>query len=256
MVVIGAGFAGLSAAKHLRDQPVEVTIVDHHNFHTFQPLLYQVATAGLDPADVAYPVRTIFGRDPNVVFRHGQAVSVDVEARRVALADGTALDYDRLVVATGATTGFFAVPGASQHSLPLYTLADARHLRNDILGCLEAADAHPGDFDGGAPTFVVVGGGATGVEMSGALLELLEVAVRRDRLRIDPQRSKVVLLEAGRPATPRVRREGQRLRAGDAALPGRRRPTPDAGGRSHRRGGPPRRRRVAHGQQRSSGPGV
>ena len=197
MVVIGAGFAGLSAVRHLRGQPVEVTIVDHHNFHTFQPLLYQVATAGLDPADVAYPVRTIFGREPNVVFRHGRAESVDLEARRVALADGTVLDYDQLVVATGATTGFFAVPGAARHSLPLYTLADARRLRNHVLGRLEAADAHPEDFDGGAPIFVVVGGGATGVEISGALVELLDVSVRRDRLRIDPERSKVILLEAG-----------------------------------------------------------
>ena len=181
----------------LPDQPVEVTIVDQHNFHTFQPLLYQVATAGLDPADVAYPIRTIFGREHNVVFRHGRAVSVDLEGRHVTLADGTALDYDRLIVATGATTGYFAVPGARQHALPLYTLADARRLRNTILGCLEAADARPEDFDGGAPTFVVVGGGATGVETAGALVELLDVAVRRDRLRIDPERSRVVLLEAG-----------------------------------------------------------
>jgi NADH dehydrogenase len=197
VVVIGAGFAGLSATRHLLDQPVTVTIVDHHNFHTFQPLLYQVATAGLDPADVAYPVRTIFGREPNVVFRHGRALSVDVDTREVGLADGTALEYDRLVVATGATTGFLSVPGAPQHALRLYTLADARRLRNNVLGCLEAADAHPEDFDGGAPTFVVVGGGASGVEMSGALLELLDVSVRRDRLRIDPERSKVILLEAG-----------------------------------------------------------
>jgi NADH dehydrogenase len=197
VVVIGAGFAGLSAVHHLRDQPVEVTIVDQHNFHTFQPLLYQVATAGLDPADIAYPVRTIFGRDHNVAFRHGRAESVDLSARRVVLADGSALDYDWLVVATGATTGFFSVPGAPQHALPLYTLADARHLRNHVLSVLEAADARPGDFDDGAPTFVVVGGGATGVEMSGALVELLDVAVRRDRLRIDPARSKVILLEAG-----------------------------------------------------------
>jgi NADH dehydrogenase len=197
VVVVGAGFAGLSATKHLRGQLVEVTVVDQHNFHTFQPLLYQVATAGLDPADIAYPVRTIFGRDPNVVFRHGRAAAVDLEARHVTLADGTALDYDRLVVATGATTGYFSVPGAREHALPMYTLADARRLRNAVLGCLEAADAHPEDFDGGAPAFVVVGGGATGVEMAGAMVELLDVAVRRDRLRIDPARSKVVLLEAG-----------------------------------------------------------
>src|ERR1700686_4425891 len=116
VVGIGAGFAGLSATRHLGHQPVAVTIVDHHNFHTFQPLLYQVATAGLDPADVAYPVRTIFGRDSHVVFRHGRAASVDLDARHVTLGDGTALDYDRLVVATGATTGYFAVPGAPQHA--------------------------------------------------------------------------------------------------------------------------------------------
>ncbi len=196
-MVVGAGFAGLSATHHLARHPVEVTIVDHHNFHTFQPLLYQVATAGLDPADVAYPVRTIFGRDANVTFRHGHVESVDLDARRVALADGAALDYDHLVVATGATTGFFDVEGAAKHGLPLYTLADARHVRNQVLACLEAADARPERFDGGAPTFVVVGGGATGVETSGALMELLEVAVRRDRLRIDPERTRVVLLEAG-----------------------------------------------------------
>ncbi len=195
--MVGAGFGGLSAARHLGGQPVEVTIVDHHNFHTFQPLLYQVATAGLEPADVAYPVRTIFGRVPNVVFRHGQAESVDLDGRRVALADGSTLDYDQLVVATGATTGFFGVPGAKQHALPLYTLADARRVRNDVLSNLEAADARPQDYDDGAPTFVVVGGGATGVEMAGALVELLDVSVRRDRLRIDPERTRVVLLEAG-----------------------------------------------------------
>ncbi|MGA2520124.1 MAG: NAD(P)/FAD-dependent oxidoreductase [Acidimicrobiales bacterium] len=197
VVVVGAGFAGLSAAHHLARHPVQVTLVDRHNFHTFQPLLYQVATAGLDPADVAYPVRTIFGRDPNVTFRHGRVESVDLAARRLALGDGTTLDYDQLVVATGATTGFFGVPGAAAHGLPLYTLADARHVRDQVLGCLEAADARPERFDGAAPTFVVVGGGATGVETSGALMELLEVSVRRDRLRIDPQRTRVVLLEAG-----------------------------------------------------------
>ncbi len=208
--MIGAGFAGLSAVRHLRGQAVDVTIVDRHNFHTFQPLLYQVATAGLDPADVAYPVRTIFGRDHHVTFRHAVVSSVDLETRRVELADGGELHYDHLVVATGATTGFFGVPGAAQHSMPLYTLADARHLRNAVLGRLEAADARPEDFDGGAPTFVVVGGGATGVEISGALVELLAVAVRRDRLRIDPDRSRVVLLEAGDRLLPGFREEASR----------------------------------------------
>jgi len=197
VVVVGAGFGGLSAARHLARHPFDVTLVDRHNFHTFQPLLYQVATAGLDPADVAYPVRAIFGRDPNVTFRHGRVKAVDLDRRVLSLADGTTLDYDHLVVATGATTGFFDVPGAAEHALPLYTLADARHVRNQVLARLEAADARPEDFDGGAPTFVVVGGGATGVETAGALVELLDVSVRRDRLRIDAARTRVVLLEAG-----------------------------------------------------------
>jgi len=210
VVVVGAGFAGLSTVRHLQRQPVEVTIVDQHNFHTFQPLLYQVATAGLDPADVAYPVRTIFGREPNVAFRHGRAVSVDLGARQLALADGGQLDYDHLVVATGATTGYFAVPGAQDHAMALYTLADARHLRNAVLGCLEAADARPQDFDNGAPSFVVVGGGATGVEIAGALVELLDVAVRRDRLRIDRQRSRVIILEAGDRLLPGFAAEASR----------------------------------------------
>ena len=220
-MVIGAGFAGLSAVRHLRDQPVEVTVVDRHNFHTFQPLLYQVATAGLDPADVAYPVRTIFGRDHNVTFRHGAVTRWTSRPGGSSSPTAGRSAYDHLVVATGATTGFFAVPGAQQHAMPLYTLADARHLRNAVLGRLEAADARPEDFDGGAPTFVVVGGGATGVEMSGALVELLAVAVRRDRLRIDPDRTRVVLLEGGGPVAARVQSGGGSLRPGHLALAGR-----------------------------------
>ena len=197
VVVIGCGFAGLAATRHLAGAPVEVKLIDQHNFHTFLPLLYQVATAGLDPADVAYPVRTIFRRDHNVVFRHDQVASVDLDNRRVTLSDGSAVDYDHLIVATGATAGFLGITGADVHARPLYTLGDARRLRNAVLGALEAADAHPEDFDGGAPTFVVIGGGATGVETAGALMELLDVAVRQDRLRIDPRRSRVVLLDAG-----------------------------------------------------------
>jgi NADH:quinone reductase (non-electrogenic) len=204
-VVIGGGFAGLAAARRLGGHALEVTLVDQHNFHTFLPLLYQVATAGLEPADVAYPVRTVFGREPNVTFRHGRVSSVDVEARAVHLADGDVLPYDHLVVATGAAAQFFGISGASEHARPLYTLGDARRLRNHLLATLEAADAHPEVFDGGAPVFVVVGAGPTGVETAGALVELLEVCVRRDRLRIDPQRSRVVLVDAGDRVLPAFR---------------------------------------------------
>ena len=198
VVVIGAGFAGLGVARRLggRKPRAEVTVVDRHNFHTFQPFLYQVATAGLSPSDIAYPVRAIFGRDPNVTFHHSRAASVDLDAHAVTLADGVVLGYDYLVVATGAAAEFFGVAGAAEHAHPLYTLADARSLRNRILGCLEAADAHPEQYDGGAPVFVVVGGGPTGVETAGALVELLDVSIRRDRLRLDRERSKVVLVEA------------------------------------------------------------
>lgn len=211
-VVIGAGFAGLAAARRLARAPVEVTLVDRHNFHTFQPLLYQVATAGLGPDDVAYPVRTIFRRRPRVRFLHALATGVDLAARQVELGRARPLPYDYLVVATGATAADFGVPGVGDYSFRLYTLEDARRLRNHVLSVLEKADA---DEDGGAPVFVIVGGGPTGVETAGALVELLDTAVRHDRLQIDRRRARVVLFDAldglitGFP--PRARRYAQRV---------------------------------------------
>lgn len=196
-MVIGCGFAGLAAGRQLAGTSVDVMLIDKHNFHTFLPFLYQVATAGLDPADVAYPVRSIFRRQRNITFRHGRVTAVDLERRRVTLADATTVDYDHLIVGTGAAAGFFGIAGATEHTRPLYTLGDARRLRNDVLSTLEAADAHPEDYDGGAPTFVVVGGGATGVETAGALMELLDVSVHQDRLRLDRERTRVILLDAG-----------------------------------------------------------
>jgi NADH:ubiquinone reductase (H+-translocating) len=225
VVVVGAGFAGLATGRALAGRAIETTIVDQHNFHTFEPLLYEVATAGLEPADVAYPVRTIFGREPNIGFRCGKVTAVDLEARTVSLGDGSRLEYDYLVVATGATAGFFGIEGAARNTQPLYTLSDARRLRNQLLGILEEADAHPERFDGG-PTFVVVGGGPTGVEMAGALVELLSVSIRHDRLRIDPARTRVVLLDvadrlltafretAGAYAEATLRRRGVDVRLG------------------------------------------
>ncbi len=194
VVVVGAGFGGLSATRALAGRAIDVTVVDQHNFHTFEPLLYQVATAGLEPADVAYPVRAIFGREPNISFRCGRVDGIDLDGRAVVLADGDRLAYDHLILATGATAGYFGVAGAHEHARPLYTLRDARLLRNHLLTVLEEADARPERFDGG-PTFVVVGGGPTGVETAGALMELISVSIRRDRLRIDPARTRVVLLD-------------------------------------------------------------
>ncbi len=193
VVIMGAGFAGLSAARTLVGQPVEVTIVDQRNFHTFQPLLYEVATAGLESGDVAYPVRAIFGRAGNVRFRFGAVTGVNWEVRAVKVADTDPLPFDSLVVASGATANFFGIAGAAEHSLPLYTLTDARRLRDHVLRRFEAADEDHGDR--GDLTFVVVGGGPTGVEVAGALAELLDVAVRNDGFRFDRRAARIVLLD-------------------------------------------------------------
>jgi NADH dehydrogenase len=196
VVIIGGGFGGVAVAKGLADQDVRVTIIDQHNFHTFLPLLYQVATAGLEPADVAFPIRTIFGHAANVRFRHGRVGRVDQTRSLVTLVDGSQITYDHLVVATGAAAAFFGVPGASQFAMPLYTLADARRLRNRLLSILEEAEVRGESSDASLDlTFVVVGGGPTGVETSGALSELIAIAIRRDGLRLDPARIRVRLVD-------------------------------------------------------------
>src|SRR5664279_1983318 len=126
VVIIGGGFAGIAAARGLANKKVRVTIIDRHNFHTFLPLLYQVATAGLEPADVAYPIRTIFGGADNVFFRHARVREVDHGRSLITLEDATQLRFDHLVVATGATAALFSIPGASRFAMPLYSLADGR----------------------------------------------------------------------------------------------------------------------------------
>ncbi len=195
VVIVGAGFGGLSAARALVGRPVEVTIVDQRNFHTFQPLLYEVATAGLEAGDVAYPVRAIFGRSRNVTFRFGTVTGVDWEAHLVNLVDGDPLPFDSVIVASGATARFFGIPGASDHTFPLYTLSDARALRDHILRRLEDADRDPGADAAGSLTFVVVGGGPTGVEVAGALAELLDVAVRHDGFKFPRSAGRIILVD-------------------------------------------------------------
>jgi len=202
VVIIGGGFAGIATARGLANKNVRVTIVDKHNFHTFLPLLYQVATAMLEPAEVAYPIRTIFGKVKNVGFRHAKVREVDHGRNVVVLEGGSEIAYDHLVVATGATASYFGIPGASQFAMPLYSLADARKLRNRLLSALEEADAAADE----APVslnFVIVGGGPTGVETSGALSELIRTVIKRDGLRIDPSRVRVMLVDmAPRLLTP------------------------------------------------------
>lgn len=198
VVIVGAGFGGLTTAKALaKDKaPVRVTVVDRQNFHTFQPLLYQVATAGLGSEDIAHSVRGIFHGHVNVDFELGEVASVDADARRVSLVDGPDLDYDYLVLAAGAVTATFGVPGVETHALPLKTLSDALALRNHVLRQFELVDRDPGLLPEGALTVVIVGGGPTGVEMAGALTELFDMVLARDFPKLDMSKARVVLLEA------------------------------------------------------------
>ena len=195
VVVVGAGFGGLEVARHLRDAPVEVTLVDRNNFQTFQPLLYQVATAGLNAADVATVVRGRFQRQANLRFRTATVTGVDWAAREVRLDGAPPLPFDHLVLAGGATVNHFGTPGAAEHGFALYTLDDAVVLRNHVIDRFEAADRDPAIIDDGALTFVVVGGGPTGVETAGALAELFAMVFRKDYRSLDVSRARVVLVE-------------------------------------------------------------
>ncbi|MHB8379470.1 MAG: NAD(P)/FAD-dependent oxidoreductase [Acidimicrobiales bacterium] len=194
VVVVGGGFAGLATVRRLMNRPVRVTIINKHNFHTFLPLLYQVATAGLEPADVAYPIRTVFGHARNVNVRHASVKDVDQSRNVVILDTGAEIAYDHLVVATGATASFFNIPGAARYALPLYTLSNARRLRNRLLRALEEAEVES-ETSEVSLNFVVVGGGPTGVETAGALSELIDIAIKRDGLRLDPARVRIELVD-------------------------------------------------------------
>jgi len=195
VVIVGAGFGGLSTARTLVNEPVDVTIIDQRNFHTFQPLLYEVATAGLEAGDVAYPVRAIFGRSRNVSFRFGRVTGVDWEHHLVTMEDASPVPFDSVIVASGATARFFGIPGASEFTFPLYTLNDARTLRDHVLRRLEDADTDPDATTKGLLTFVVVGGGPTGVEVAGALAELLDVAVRHDGFDFARSSGRIILVD-------------------------------------------------------------
>jgi NADH dehydrogenase len=223
-VVVGGGFGGLAAARELLDRGVEVLMIDRHNFHTFQPLLYQVATAGLDPENVAAALRGIFRRKPGFDFRCGDVSAVDLEGQRVVLVDRS-IGYDWLVLAPGSESASFGVPGVDEHAFSLKTLADSVRLRSHILRRFEDVAADPSLADDGALTFVVVGGGPTGVELSGALVELIEHVLARDFPNLDVRQARVVLLEAAAhllggfsPPTRRLALDGLRARGVDVRL--------------------------------------
>jgi NADH dehydrogenase len=196
IVIIGGGFAGLYTARGLKRVAADVTVVDQHNYHLFQPLLYQVATAGLNPSDIAAPIRSILRRQENLNVILGEAVSVDVAQKRVALADGSALPYDQLVVATGATHSYFGHPEWEQFAPGLKTIEDALEIRRRVLLAFEAAEREEDPVEQNALlTFVIIGAGPTGVELAGTLSEIARKTMVRDFRRIRPESARVILLE-------------------------------------------------------------
>ncbi|MEZ5267231.1 MAG: NAD(P)/FAD-dependent oxidoreductase [Microthrixaceae bacterium] len=180
VVVVGAGFGGLAAAKSLAGLPVDVTVIDSRNHHTFQPLLYQVATAGLDGDDICFPVRGVFAGQDNVRVRLGTVTDVDIERAALRLGDGSTLGYDDLVLAAGAVTNPFGIPGVEEHAYGLKSLRDALALRSHVLMRFETADTDPVHLTDGTLTVVVAGGGPTGVELAGGLIELSTMVLRHD----------------------------------------------------------------------------
>ena len=196
MVIVGGGFGGLACARALDGADVDVLLLDSRNYHLFTPLLYQVATALLDPSDIAYPFRTVFRRSRNVRFRQARVTGVDFDARRLTVAGGDTIPYDELVLATGSANAYFGNPELAERTIGMKALDEAMRLRNHALSCLERA-AQIADPKKRAEwlTFVIVGGGPTGVEYAGALAELLEMVLGRDFPELTPGSGRVVLVE-------------------------------------------------------------
>ena len=200
VVIVGAGFGGLEAAKALARAPVDVTIVDRENHHCFQPLLYQVATAALSPAEVAWPIRHILRRQKNATVLMAEVIGVDTAGRRV-LIGSAAIPYDTLIIATGATHSYFGHDAWATFAPGLKRIEDATRIRRRILLAFEQAELTDDEAERRRLlTFVIVGGGATGVEMAGAIAEIARHTIANDFRRIDPRSACIILVEAG----PRV----------------------------------------------------
>ncbi|HEY2980713.1 MAG TPA: NAD(P)/FAD-dependent oxidoreductase [Anaerolineales bacterium] len=197
VVIVGAGFGGMEAARRLASAPVRITLIDQRNYHLFQPLLYQVAIAGLSPAQIAYPVRPIFRRQKNLTFQMGEVLGVDFDKRFIKMG-GSALAYDYLLLSIGGRTNFFGLPSVEQHALQLKNVESAVEARNHMLQMFERASREPDvDKRRALLTFVVVGGGPTGVETAGALSELIRLVLSKDYPHMNLSDVRVLLLEAG-----------------------------------------------------------
>jgi NADH:quinone reductase (non-electrogenic) len=197
VVILGAGFGGLEAAKTLRRAPVAITLIDRQNYHCFQPLLYQVATAALSPADIAWPIRHILRRQKNATVFMSEVTGIDVRARVVNTKAGP-FSFDFLVIATGARNSYFGRDRWAELALGLKRIEDATRIRRSILSSFEEAELARDDAERKRLlTFVIIGGGPTGVEMAGAIAEVARQTLARDFRRIDPRTARIVLIEAG-----------------------------------------------------------
>lgn len=197
VLILGGGFAGVGAAHKLEGADAEVVLVDRNGYHTFQPLLYQLATGLLETTAVGHSLRDLVGRQENTTVHQANVTAVDLDARSVEFEEIAAITYDYLVLALGAEVNFFGTAGAQEHAFPMYTLAHAVHLKDHLLERWEAADRDPALIEDGALNIVVVGGGPTGVETAGAVAELYRADFARDYPAVDQDQARVILVEAG-----------------------------------------------------------
>ncbi len=197
VVILGAGFGGLTAAKKLKKAPVRITLIDKNNYHLFQPLLYQVAIAALVPSQIAFPVRTIFRDQKNLTFQMGEVTEIDFDSRYVKL-DGSVIAYDYLILATGGQMNFFGIESAEKNAFYIKDIESAIRTRNHLLSMFERASREAdAEKRRAILTFVIVGGGPTGVEVAGALAELISHVMKKEYPELDVREARVLLLEAG-----------------------------------------------------------
>jgi NADH dehydrogenase len=195
VVILGGGFGGIGAAKKLRDAPVRLTIINQHDYHTFQPLIYQVATDELAPTEVGHPIRDLLHGHKDWTFHQCHVRSIDLANKSVTVDGMSPISYDYLVIALGAVVNFHGTAGAAEHSFPLYTMPDAIRLHDQILKMFEAVDKNPLLADDGALTFCIVGGGATGTELAGAMSELLHTELSEDYPNVPTEKFRIILYE-------------------------------------------------------------
>jgi NADH dehydrogenase len=207
VLILGGGFAGVGAARKLMKADADVVVVDRHDYHTFKPLLYQLATGLLEDAGVGHSLRDLLHNQANASVHQATVAAVDLVAREVRFEEMGPIGYDYLVMALGAEVNFFGTEGAAEHSLPLYTLPDAVRLKQHVLGRWEAADRDPALVEDGALNVVVVGGGPTGIETAGALAELYRANFARDYRNLPQGKARIILVEGGAELFPMFKPE-------------------------------------------------